>query len=88
MPTSVRLDADTEKILERLARTKGMTKSNVIRDAIALAAKESSRSTKHTRPYDAFAPYIGIARGGPPDLSERTGEKFRKLLLEKRARRR
>ena len=88
MPTSVRLDEKTERILERLARQKRKTKSTVIREAIALAAKVSSREMKKVRPYDAFAPYLGIARGGPPDLSRKTGERFRRLLLEKRARRR
>lgn len=32
-------------------------------------------------PYAAIAHLLGCARGGPKDLSERTGEKLRKLVL-------
>ena len=79
MPTSVRLDARTEGLVRRLARKTGRTKSQVIRDAIARLAsadKEESRT-----PFDTIKHLVGCAAGGPPDLSERTGEKLRQLLL-------
>ncbi len=88
MPTSVRLDAKTERLVERMARDEGQTKSQVIREAIAAAAQSKRHKQDTTRPYDQIAHLIGIVRGGPPDLSERTGEKFRQLLEEKRRRRR
>lgn len=43
MPTSVRLDPDSERLLEALARESGRTKSEVIRDALrAMDAGERS----------------------------------------------
>ena len=34
------------------------------------------------RPYEAIADLIGCVKGGPSDLSENTGEKFRDLLTQ------
>lgn len=89
MPTSVRLDAKTESLVARLARKTRRTKSQVIRDAIARLAEEDSASRKRVKtPYEAMKHLIGIAGGGGANLSERTGEKVRALLLERaRARR-
>ena len=83
MPTTVRLDPETESIIKRLARKTGRTKSQVIRDAIRVLAGSESPTEKVGGPYETIAHLIGCASGGPKDLSERTGEKFRKLLLER-----
>jgi len=74
------MDAETERLLEDLARERGSSKSEVVRDAVRLAAKTRRRRVRDRRPYDAFRVVIGRVRGGPPDLSERTGERFRRLL--------
>ena len=80
MPTSVRLDARTERVLERLARSRSQTKSEIVRQAIdVLAAQER----KH--PFEAVSDLIGCVSGGPPDLSEDTGRKYRDLLIRKRS---
>ena len=84
MPTSVRLDAETESIVSRLARKTGRTKSQVIREAIRMLAKSDLERGRSRTLYDEIAHLIGCASGGPPDLSEHTGEKFRKLLLDRR----
>ena len=86
MPTTVRLDANTENLLLRLSKASGRTKSQVIRDAIHRLAEAEGALAKSVRPYDAIAHRIGRVKDGPPDLSERTGEKVRKMLAE-RARR-
>lgn len=80
MPTSVRLDPKTERALEELATRKSQTKSQVVREAIELLAAEERRT-----PYEKVSDLIGCVRGGPPDLSEDTGRKFRALLVEKKA---
>lgn len=86
MPTSVRLDAKTERMVERLARERGITKSAVIRDAIANAAKKQPQEGS-MRPYDRVKHLIGSVSGLPPNLSENTHEKVRQILLtRKRAR--
>jgi hypothetical protein len=80
MPTTVRLDPETEGMIKRLARRTGRTKSQVIRDAIRVLAKTEDGGKAMGSPYEAFSHVIGCASGGPPDLSERTGEKFSRLL--------
>jgi predicted DNA-binding protein len=78
VPTSVRLDPDTERVLERLARRRSTSKSEIVRQAIDLLASQEKES-----PYDLVADLIGVARGGPPDLSEDTGKRFRQLLTDR-----
>jgi hypothetical protein len=80
MPLSVRLDPKTEQLVERLARQRRQTKSDVIRDAIAVLAPKKGAGSG---PYDGVADLIGCARGGPTDLSIQTGDKFRRLLVSK-----
>jgi len=87
MTTSVRMDAETERLLEDLARERGSTKSEIVREAVRLAARSRRRPRRAERPYDAFRGVIGSVRGGPPGLSERTGERFRQLLLDRRRKR-
>lgn len=84
MPTSVRLDAKTERLVGRLARTSGRSKSAVIREAIGRLAGAQEKAKPAKTPYDSIKHLIGIARGGPRDLSVRTGEKFRQLLRARR----
>lgn len=83
MPTTVRLDPETESLIKRLAKKTGRTKSQIIRDAIRALARSEAAAETAGGPYEAIAHLIGCASGGPKDLSERTGEKFRKLLLER-----
>lgn len=72
MPTSVRLDAETERAVEQLARSRSVSKSEVVRQAIELLAAQDRKA-----PFDRVADLIGGIRGGPPDLSEKTGKRFR-----------
>ena len=50
MPLSVRLDADTESLIGRLARKRRQTKSEVIRDAIGVLAKQEEKDASKHRP--------------------------------------
>lgn len=83
MPVSVRLDAKTESLIGRLARKRRQTKSEVIRDAIGVLAKEEEKSRGKKRPYDLVAHLIGCVDSGGANLSQNTGEKFAKLLRER-----
>lgn len=85
MPTSVRLDPETERLLARLARTRSQTKSEVIREAIETLAGQESAVPEDETVYESISDLIGCVDDGPPNLSERTGEKFRELLAKKRA---
>ena len=84
MPTSVRLDPATESLVSGLARKTRRTKSQVIRDAIQLLARSDASRARTRTFYEDIAHLVGCASGGPPDLSERTGDKLRKLLQERR----
>ncbi len=87
MITSFRMDSQTERLLDDLARERGSTRSAIVREAVRLVAEREGRRRRAPRPYDAFRGVIGSVRGGPADLSERTGERFRKLLLGSRKKR-
>ncbi len=88
MPTSVRLDEKTENLVRRLARQRRATKSEVIREALTRLARLEESTV--VRPYEAIKRFIGCADSGGMRLSEKTGEKFRRLLgrkeLERRSR--
>ena len=85
MPFSVRFDPDTEALIERLARTRGTSRSSVVREAVArYAAEEDAQTTA----YERLKPIIGIVRGGPSDLSQHTGRKVAELLKKRQAEKR
>ncbi len=86
MPTSVRLDTETEALLRRLARTSGRTKSDILREAVVRLAEEHEVSSSADNPYALISDLVGIAHGGPPDLARRHKRAFRDAL-SKRARR-
>lgn len=88
MPLSVRLDRETERLVEKLARKTGQTKSEIVREAIGVIARQERGADGKKRPYDLIAHLIGCVSGGPPDLSVHTGEKFRQLLIGRRKKRR
>jgi Arc/MetJ-type ribon-helix-helix transcriptional regulator len=85
MTFTVRLDDETEALLERLAQSEGLSRAEIVRRSIRLLAEQ--RMTRgETTPFDTLKHLIGRTRGGPPDLSERTGSRFRELLVRKSTR--
>lgn len=88
MPTSVRLDEATVRLLETLARRMSATRSEVIRKAIqALFEQERrSRQDRGAGPYQRASDLLGSVSGGPPDLSTETGRRFEDLLEKERRR--
>ncbi len=87
MPLTVRVDTKTEPLIERLARKRARTKSEVVREAIGALAKQAEEHNKAGTPYEAVYDLIGIVRDGPLDLSVQTGKRFRRLVAAKRQRR-
>ena len=82
MTITVRLDDKTRKLLDRLARSEDVSRAEIVRRGIHLLAEE--RMTRgETNPFDAVKHLIGRAHGGARDLSEKTGAKFRELLVRK-----
>ncbi len=85
MVVTIRLNAKSERLVRQIARTRGKTKSAVIREALDALFEREASSTSSRRPFDALAHLIGCARGGPRDLSTRSGERFKQLLQQARA---
>jgi Arc/MetJ-type ribon-helix-helix transcriptional regulator len=84
---TVRLDPESEAILKRLTSKGGKTKSEVVRQALLSLHKGESRKTGRLRPFDLLEDVIGCWDSGGLGLSQRTGERFAKLLKERAARR-
>ena len=84
---SVRIDPQTAAFLERVARERGLTKSEVVRQALLYLHQRTARTAAQT-PYERMAHLIGSMDSGGMQLSERTGERFARMLQEeKRAKR-
>lgn len=80
MPISVRLDVQTERLIDRISQIRRQTKSEVVREAIRALAREECNGNSGGSPYELVADLLGCVRGGPSDLSVETGKKFRSLL--------
>mgnify|MGYP001214700906 FL=1 len=87
MPLSVRLDSKTESVVNRLAKNRRQSKSEVIRDAIGVLAEREKEAPTRKRPYDLVKHLIGCAKGGPGNLSTRTGDRFYEMLVADRKKR-
>lgn len=85
MPLSVRMDEETRKVLDRIARSKGIARSEVIRRGIRLVAEQEGIGTV-TPAIEQIRHLVGSVGGGPSDLSSKTGERFRELISSRRKR--
>jgi hypothetical protein len=87
MVLTVRLDAKTERTLNALAKRKGLSRSDVVREALArYGAAEDEGTAGH--PYTAWADVLGVVSLGARDPKRTTGEQFAVALRENgRARR-
>lgn len=83
MTLSVRLDDDTKRLLSRLARSRRISRSEVVRQAIHALAK-ADPATEEMSVYERMKDIIGSVHSGRSDLSQQTGEQFYKILLEKK----
>ena len=84
MPTSVRLDPETEALLRRLARRSGRTKSEIIRDALQRMAAGTFEAAEPASLYEAIFDLVGIADDGAEDLSAKHKQRFREKLHRRR----
>ena len=87
MPLTVRLDAKSRRMLDSLAKRSRMSRSDVVREAIARYALDEGGGDSQ-RPYDAWVDAIGAVRLGVRDRARTTGEQLTAILDERaRARR-
>jgi predicted DNA-binding protein len=86
MPTSVRLDPETEALLDQLAQTRRRTKSDILREALRRLAQDEQVTEVDDGPYTLVADLIGIAQGGPDNLARCHKQAFRDLLASRQRR--
>ena len=79
---NVRIDPATAALLDRIARERGHSKSDVVRQALEALREQDVRHAA-VPPAKAMAHLIGSWDSGGMQLSERTGERFAQLLREK-----
>ena len=82
MVISVRLDQAEQRLVGRLARTLKKSRSQVIRAGLEALAEREHLVGKPTSAYERVEHLLGCVKG-PANLSERTGEGFRRLLAQK-----
>jgi Arc/MetJ-type ribon-helix-helix transcriptional regulator len=83
MPTSLRLDRETEQLVVRLAYEEGRTKSDVIREAIRKYGQKRKETGGGSSLFEAIRPFLGVERGRGPALSADTGKRFTDIVREK-----
>ena len=82
MPVSVRLDKETEELLEKAARITSKPKSRVMKESIKdYCLRIVARHGK--RPYDLASDLIGKEGSGRGDLSVKGEEILRELFRKK-----
>jgi Arc/MetJ-type ribon-helix-helix transcriptional regulator len=86
MPTSVRLDPETELLLKRLARHSGRSKSEVLRDAVHRMAERTAAELEGTSVYSLIPDLVGVANQGPANLARRHKEAYQEALARKHQR--
>ncbi|BCB97289.1 hypothetical protein JZK55_22110 [Dissulfurispira thermophila] len=84
MPVSVRLDKDTEELLEKTAKRLGTTKSEVVKSSIRQYC-EPILEKKSKSLYEFIKEHIdSLPSSGRSDLSVRHEELLYEMLQEKR----
>jgi len=82
MPVSVRLDEETEELLEKAARVMSKPRSRIMKESIkayCLGILDQNEKT----PYELARDLIGREGSGRGDLSVRGEEIFREMLRKK-----
>jgi metal-responsive CopG/Arc/MetJ family transcriptional regulator len=77
---SIRLSDKTRRSVTRLAKAGRRSQSEVVREAIETFVE---KAVAQVPPDEGWKHLVGILKGGPSDLSERTGQKVAKILQER-----
>jgi Arc/MetJ-type ribon-helix-helix transcriptional regulator len=80
MALTVRLDLRAEQALNRLARRSGLSRSDVVREALARYQATEDPPTAARRPYDGWVDVIGVVRLGIRDPRRTTGDQFATIV--------
>ena len=82
MPLTVRLDPKAERALNVLAKRQRVSRSEIVREALAQYEAGAGGGDAGGRPYDAWLDVIGVVRLGARDPSRTTGEQFTAIVRE------
>ncbi len=88
MALTVRLNPKTERALNAVARRRQMSRSDVVREAIARYSAEGAEEDATGRPYQAWLDVIGVVNLGVRDPARSSGEQFTAVLRKRIAARR
>jgi hypothetical protein len=81
---TIRIDVATQRKLDRLARARRTTRSDIVREAIDQLAAPTPTNGESV--YARVADLIGSVSSGRGDLSIDTGKKYAAMLRDKRRR--
>ncbi len=79
-PVTLRLDQQTRRRIERIARRRGVSASQIIREAIRAHVDRQEQGS----PYEQIADLVGLVHGGDARRSVNTGRRFRQMLARRR----
>jgi hypothetical protein len=82
MPVSVRLDEETEALLNKTAKTLRTTKSKILKASVRDFCNKTLQE-KRKRPYDLISDLIGEEYSGDGNLAINAEEILRKRFSEK-----
>jgi hypothetical protein len=80
---TVRLSPKAERTLNALAKRERLSRSDVVREALARYAADDGAAARESRPYDAWIDVIGVVSLGARAGGETTGEQFAAILRER-----
>jgi predicted transcriptional regulator len=88
MSLTVRLTPRAERMLNSLAKRRQLSRSDVVREALARYETRDAGEDAGARPYDAWLDVIGVVKLGARDSRRTTGEQLTAMLRRQtRARR-
>jgi hypothetical protein len=87
MALTVRLDPRTERALNALAKRRGASRSDIVREALVRYEAADGGQETARRPYDAWLDVLGVVTLGARDPARTTGQQVAALLRHTRGRR-
>jgi len=82
VPLTVRLSPKTERALNALAKRRRLSRSDVVREAIARYEASEVAGEVGGRPYDTWLDVIGVVSLGARDPERTTGEQLAAILRQ------
>ena len=82
MAFTVRLGPKAERTLNSLAKRKRLSRSEVVREALARLGDDDNAGDDAGRPYEAWLDVIGVVNLGVRDTARTTGEQFAGMVRD------